>query len=313
MRLNRRVDLVGKQSKRGDLRDIQGILLLDKPKGLTSNGALQEVKALFKARKAGHTGSLDPIATGLLPICFGEATKVSSFFLDADKRYHTVFKLGESTNTGDADGEVLFNAPVDVRDEAIEEALAVFRGRLQQIPPMYSAIKHQGQPLYKLARQGIEVERKPRDVTVYQVSFRRLNSDRIEVELHCSSGFYVRSLAHELGENLGCGAHVDSLRRVGVGPFLADNAAALDQLRQTPCLEELDSLLIPADQGLLDLPDVMLSTDAAYYLCRGQAVRIPTTPRSGWVRLYAKDAGFLGIGKVLADGRVAPKRLFHTH
>lgn len=309
-----KVDLTLKKNIRRGGRNVNGILLLDKPIGLTSNGALQEVKSLYKARKAGHTGSLDPIATGLLPICFGEATKISSFFLDADKRYTTVFKLGESTDTGDAEGEIISTAPVDeVADESIDEVLATFRGRIQQVPPMYSAIKHRGQPLYKLARQGIEVERKPRVVNVYEASWRRLDTVNIEVELHCSSGFYVRTLAHEMGEKLGCGAHVASLRRIGVGPFSIDNAESLEQIRRAQNMEELDRLLIPADEGLSDLPDVMLSTDAAYYLCRGQPVRTSSAPASGWVRLYAKEAGFLGVGQVLADGRVAPKRLFHTY
>ncbi len=302
-----------KQSRRRGGRNIQGILLLDKPVGLTSNTALQDVKTLYKARKAGHTGSLDPIATGLLPICFGEATKISSFFLDADKRYRTVFTLGKSTDTGDAEGDLVFSAPVNVSDESVEEALAAFRGRIQQVPPMYSAIKHRGQPLYKLARQGIEVERKPRSVNVYQATWRRQDSDNIEVELHCSSGFYVRTLAHELGERLGCGAHVASLRRIGVGSFTVDDAVSFEQLRRAECIEDLDRLLIPADEGLSDLPDVMLSADAAYYLCRGQPVRASGVPRSGWVRLYAKEAGFLGVGQVMADGRVAPKRLFQTY
>lgn len=310
---NPKVDPTLKRSRRRGGRNVHGILLLDKPIGLTSNGALQEVKLLYKARKAGHTGSLDPIATGLLPICFGEATKISSFFLDADKRYTTVFRLGESTDTGDAEGEIVYSAAVDVSDESVDEALATFRGRIQQVPPMYSAIKHRGQPLYKLARQGIEVERKPRAVNVYQASWRRLDTVNIEVELHCSSGFYVRTLAHELGERLGCGAHVASLRRIGVGPFTLNNAESLEQLRRARSVEELDRLLIPADEGLSDLPDVMLSADAAYYLCRGQPVRTPSAPTSGWVRLYAKEAGFLGVGQVLADGRVAPKRLFHTY
>ncbi len=280
---------------------------------MTSNGALQRVKVLYKARKAGHTGSLDPIATGLLPVCFGEATKISSFFLDADKHYHAVLKLGESTDTGDADGEVLFRAPVRLRDEVIEAAVSQFRGRINQVPPMYSAIKHQGQPLYKLARQGIDVERKARTVDVYRVTWQRTDVDKIEIQLHCSSGFYVRALAHDLGESLGCGAHVASLRRVGVGPFHVDQSVSLDRIQNAEHLEDLDAFLLPADQGLTDLPDVMLTADAAYYLCRGQPVRASTAPRAGWVRLYAQEAGFLGVGKVLSDGRVAPKRLFHTH
>ncbi len=301
------------RSKRRGGRNIQGILLLDKPIGLTSNGALQKVKTCYRARKAGHTGSLDPIATGLLPICFGEATKISGFFLDADKRYDAVLKLGESTDTGDADGEIIFRAPVKLNEETIEAAISRFRGRIHQVPPMYSAIKHRGQPLYRLARQGIEVERKPRVVDVYRATWRRAEQDEIEIRLHCSSGFYVRSLAHDLGESLGCGAHVASLRRVGVGPFRVDQCVTLDQLESAESVEDLDQYLVPADQGLTDLPDVMLTADAAYYLCRGQPVRASTAPRTGWVRLYAQEAGFLGIGKVLSDGRVAPKRLFHTY
>ncbi len=303
-----------RRNRRRSGRNVAGILLLDKPEGLTSNAALQHVKSLYRARKAGHTGSLDPIATGLLPVCFGEATKISSFFLDADKHYRTVFRMGVSTDTGDAEGAVVHNALVDdISDAAIEQELSGFRGCINQIPPMYSAIKHGGQPLYKLARQGIEVERQPRQVTVYRASFHRVDRLHIDLDVHCSSGFYVRSLAHELGERLGCGAHVASLRRTGVGPFSVEDAVTFDRLRQMDSLDELDGLLIPADQGLAELPDVMLTADAAYYLCRGQPVRASKAPRSGWVRLYAKEAGFLGIGKILADGRVAPKRLLHSH
>jgi tRNA pseudouridine55 synthase len=302
---------MGRRSRSG--RAVNGILLLDKPEGLTSNAALQEAKRAFQAAKAGHTGSLDPIATGLLPLCFGEATKVSSFFLNADKHYRSVFTLGAATDTGDSEGRVLStNIDVNFSDDLIESALDEFRGEIDQVPPMYSAIKFRGQPLYKLARQGIEVERKPRQVTVYELSFTRRDEVSLEISLHCSSGFYVRSLAHELGQRLGCGAHVSSLRRIGVGQFSIDDAVSLQSLHEETDLQALDSLLIAMDVGLKHLPGVKLSDDAAYYLCRGQPVKAADVPSNGWVRLYADEAGFLGVGKVLDDGRVAPKRLFNS-
>ena len=303
---------MSRRNKNRPGRDVHGILLLDKPEGLTSNAALQEAKRAFQAGKAGHTGSLDPIATGLLPLCFGEATKISSFFLNADKKYRSVFTLGIATDTGDAEGNELTRVgQVQIADELIADQLDRFRGMQEQVPPMYSAVKFQGQPLYKLARKGIEVERKPRRVTVYDLSFTRLDQTNIEVELHCSSGFYVRSLAHELGQKLGCGAHVSSLQRTGVGQFSLDDAISLDRVRQEKNFSVLDSMLIPTDVSLKHLPGVNLSDDAAYYLCRGQPVKAANVPRNGWVRLYADEAGFLGVGKVLDDGRVAPKRLFN--
>ena len=292
-------------------RNVYGILLLDKPAGITSNAALQEAKQAFKAQKAGHTGSLDPVATGLLPLCFGEATKASSFFLDADKRYETLLRLGIATNTGDAEGEVTAEKPVDVSDQQIEQAVDQFRGEIQQVPPMFSAVKRDGQPLYKLARQGIEVEREPRDVTVYELTWSRPDPQHLALEIHCSSGFYVRGLAQELGDALGCGAHVTALRRTQVGAFRVEDAVTLEQLGKVERPEDLDKLLISVDDALTHLPGVTLSDDAAYYLCRGQAVRAADLPKTGWVRLYAKASGFLGVGMVTEDGRVTPKRLFH--
>ncbi|MGA8258617.1 MAG: tRNA pseudouridine(55) synthase TruB [Arenicellales bacterium] len=303
--------MVRRSRQRG--RKVDGILLLDKPAGLTSNAALQEVKRAFSAAKAGHTGSLDPIATGLLPICFGEATKLSGFFLSADKRYRAGFRLGVATETGDSEGAVTRRSRVDLDDQDIERVMAGFRGEFEQVPSMYSAIKKDGKPLYELARQGIEVERQPRPVKVYSLEWRRLEDDRLAVDLHCSSGFYVRSLAQDVGDALGCGAHVDTLSRTAVGEFKLEDAVSLDRIRE---LRErragLDELLIPGDRGLQHLPGVVLSSDAAYYLVRGQAVRAASLPRSGLVRLYAEEAGFLGVGKVLGDGRVAPKRLFQS-
>lgn len=292
-------------------RNVCGVLLLDKPQGLTSNAALQEAKRAFNASKAGHTGSLDPVATGLLPLCFGEATKISSFFLDANKRYETLIRLGVATDTGDAEGRVVAESAVNVSERQIEEALDRFRGEIEQIPPMFSAIKRDGQPLYKLARQGLEVEREPRRLTVYELNWSRPDAQHLSIDILCSSGFYVRGLAHDLGEALGCGAHVEALRRTRVGAFDVRDAVALEQLQRAENPEQLDRLLISVDEALAHLPGVTLSDDAAYYLCRGQPVRAADLPASGWVRLYAKAAGFLGVGLVTDDGRVAPKRLFH--
>lgn len=294
-------------------RRVDGILLLDKPEGLTSNAALQEVKRAFGAAKAGHTGSLDPIATGLLPICFGEATKLSGFFLSADKEYHAVLKLGVSTDTGDREGAETGRSAVAVTDDEIEGVLESFRGEFEQIPSMYSAIKKDGKPLYELARQGIEIDRQPRAVTVHALTWERLENDRISIDLSCSSGFYVRTLAQDVGTRLGCGAHVDQLSRTAVGDFKLADAVPLERVKaENGNWASLDKLLIPGDSGLKHLPGITLSTDAAYYLVRGQAVRASELPRSGLVRLYAEQAGFLGVGKVLGDGRVAPKRLFQN-
>ena len=301
---------MGKHGRRKD--DVHGILLLDKPFGITSNTALQEAKLLLAARKAGHTGSLDPIATGLLPLCFGEATKISSFLLNADKRYWTRFKLGVATATGDADGDVIKTNRVDVDTERLEQALARFCGSFDQVPPMFSAVKHRGQPLYKFARKGINIDRKPRRVSVHSIKLNDRSDENIDVEIHCSSGFYVRSLAHDLGDYLGCGAHVAALRRTGVGCFALDDAVTLEALRRAEGPDACRRFLMPGDRGLSHIPEVCLSVDAAFYLCRGQPVRAADAPGSGWVRLYSKAAGFLGVGTVLEDGRVAPKRLFHA-
>jgi tRNA pseudouridine55 synthase len=288
---------------------VTGILLLDKPTGLTSNAALQQAKRLLDARKGGHTGSLDPIATGLLPLCFGDATKLSGFFLEADKRYVARIALGTTTDTGDSEGQVLGTRPVAIKASDVESALDAFRGDIEQVPPMFSAIKRNGQPLYKLARQGIEVEREPRPVTVHHLGLNEFSPTEIVLEIHSSHGFYVRTLAQELGEALGCGAHVSGLRRVAVADLDVADAVSLDDLEAASSAEERSRLLIAGDLALTHLPQVNLSVDAAFYLCRGQPVKAADVPRSGWVRLYARDAGFLGLGTVLDDGRVAPKRL----
>jgi len=302
---------MGRRRPRG--RDIHGVLLLDKPQGLTSNQALQEAKRLLAARKAGHTGSLDPIATGLLPLCFGEATKISQFLLEADKHYHATLQLGQATDTGDAEGEVLETRPVRVDRAAVERALERFRGEIQQVPPMHSAIKHQGQPLYKLARQGVSLDLPARPVRVHalEVAGWEADSGRLELDIRCSRGFYVRSLARDLGALLGCGAHVAALRRLGVGGLDVGEAVDLEALRAAGGPAARERYLIPADRALSFLPAVRLAPDAAYYLCQGQPVRAADAPRSGWLRLYGEGDRFLGVGRVLDDGRVAPKRLMH--
>lgn len=293
-------------------RDVSGVLLFDKPPGLSSNDALQRVKRLYGARKAGHTGSLDLLARGLLPICFGEATKLSGFLLDADKRYRAVFKLGITTTTGDAEGKVLESRPVpSLGSERVTEVLGEFTGRINQVPPMHSALKHQGTRLYELAHRGISVPRAPRPVTVHELQLLWLDGDAMEVAVRCSKGTYIRTLAEDIGLRLGCGAHVSALIRVGVGPFDVATAFDLEALeaRAGQGFEALDGVLLSLDSVIADEPLVSLSEDTAYYLCRGQPVRVPHAPSGGWVRLYDCRQQFLGVGRVLDDGRIAPQRL----
>lgn len=291
---------------------VTGVLLLDKPLGLTSNTALQRVKSLYRANKAGHTGSLDKAASGLLPLCFGEATRFSTYLLNADKRYHTVFQLGAQTTTGDAEGEVVYQGSLQgVTRRRIETALALFRGVQMQVPHMFSALKHKGQRLYKLAHQGLEVPREPREITIHSLTLLAHREAELELEVFCSKGTYVRTLAEDVGKELGCGAHVKSLRRTGVGPYTDKDMLG------TPALEEiaerglpaLDECLLSVDTVLGDMPSVRLVDSVAYYLCQGQAVTVPKAPTKGLLRIYSQGGSFLGVGEVLADGRVTPKRL----
>lgn len=302
---------MARQRHRG--RAVSGILLLDKPAGITSNGALQTVKKMYAAAKAGHTGSLDPLATGMLPICFGEATKFSQFLLDADKEYRVTARLGVVTETGDADGEVIRTRPVAVTPAEVETALMAFEGDIEQIPSMYSAIKHQGQPLYKLARQGIEVERQPRRVTIHRLTLHEVAADSVTFDVACSKGTYVRTLVEDLGERLGCGAHVTALRRLSAGPYPAERMMTLDQLGALKAeggFEALDALLLPVATSVAEWPRVELGDNAAWYLRQGQPVMAENRPRDGWVSLWEKSSGrFLGVGEIQEDGRVAPRRL----
>ena len=304
---------MGRRRNRG--RDVDGILLLDKPLGISSNDALQKVKYLYKAAKAGHTGSLDPLATGLLPLCFGEGTKISAFLLDADKRYTVRVRLGETTATADAEGEVVERRPTNgITEKQLSEVVESFLGEIQQLPPMYSAVKHEGERLYKLARRGIEVERKLRTVTLYDLQLTAFDLPEFELDVHCSKGTYIRTLAEDIGEALDCGAHVVGLHRTAVGPFDGEKMVTMDDLQAS--LEKdrysLDAFLKPIDSGLADLPEVRLSDDAAYYLRLGQAVVVPKAPTAGRVRIYAPDESFIGVGFIQDDGKVAPKRLMST-
>ncbi len=305
---------MGRRRQHG--RNVTGILLLNKAAGLSSNEALQQVKRLFRARKAGHTGSLDKLATGLLPICFGEATKMSGFLLNSDKHYRATFRLGEKTRTGDTEGEVMERRPVPpLTAPQIEEAMARFRGEIQQIPPMHSAIKQGGQPLYKLAHQGLEVEREPRTVTIHGFELIAQRDDELDVDVRCSKGTYIRTLAEDLGEFLGCGAHVSVLHRIGAGPFDAGQMVTVEELQDIAAegTHHLDKLLLPADTAVAEWPEIRLSKDLSFYMHQGQAVMVPRAPTSGWVRLYDVDKGFIGAGEVLDDGRIAPRRLLAGH
>ncbi len=297
-------------------RKVNGILLLDKPLGISSNAALQEVKHLFKAAKAGHTGNLDPLATGMLPLCFGEATKMSAYLLDSDKVYVGTCKLGVRTSSADAEGEVIDTREVPELSEAqVEAVLEKFRGAIEQIPPMHSALKQNGQPLYKLARQGIEVERKPRPVTIYELKLLEINGDELKLYVHCSKGTYIRTLVEDIGEVIGCGAHLSQLRRTKVGPFQEAGMITIDELQQqaeAEGVESLDRHLLPLDHALGDYPEIKLTENSLFYVKQGQAVQVPNAPTSGWVRLCDADGSFIGVGAVLDDGRIGPKRLITT-
>ena len=285
---------------------------MDKPAGISSNDVVQQAKRLFGAQKVGPTGSLDPLATGVLPLCFGEATKFSQYLLDANKTYWTRIRLGVSTETGDADGEVF--AQVDataITQTQVSDALETFVGEIEQIPSMYSALKHQGQPLYKLARQGIEVERAPRTVTIYSAELLQFAEAYIELRVHCSKGTYIRSLAEDLGAALGCGGHVSALRRLAAGPYAEDQAVTLEQVSEIGDPQEMDALLLPVASAVGSWPSVRLHEDTAHYVRQGQPVQVAHAPTDGWVQIFesAEEDRFLGVGEVLTDGRIAPRRL----
>ena len=298
--------------RRCKVRNISGIVVLDKANGLSSNAALQEVKRLYEANKAGHAGSLDPLATGVLPVCLGEATKVSQFLLDSDKCYRARIKLGIRTDTGDSEGSIIErNAGISVSRKAIERALTKFKGEIEQVPPMHSAIKMNGVPLYKLARKGIAVERKPRLVTLYQVCLLEFVNSELELEISCSKGTYIRTIADDLGQELGCGAHVIELRRTQAGVFTEKDSISAEELaleKGNRGLDKIDQFLIPMDRAIQDLPEVNLPSITASHVKNGQAVLVRHLPKNGLVRMY-EDEQFIGIGSIDDDGKVAPKRL----
>ncbi len=296
-------------------RPVNGILVLDKPLGLTSNAALQKVRWLLNAEKAGHTGSLDPLATGVLPLCFGEATKFSQYLLDADKGYETLMQLGATTTTGDAEGDVLERRPVTVGRADIETVLPQFHGQIQQIPPMYSALKKDGQPLYKLARAGEVVEREARSVTIARLELLACEADQARLLVECSKGTYIRTLVEDIGRVLGCGAYVAALRRTQAGPFSLAQAVSLEMLEKLHAEggpAALDQFLLPADSGLQHWPLLQFTEHSAYYWLHGQPVRAVDAPKFGWVRVQDHQGRFIGIGEVSDDGRIAPRRLIRS-
>lgn len=289
-------------------RPISGVLLLDKPYGISSNGALQQAKRLYQAAKAGHTGNLDPIATGLLPICFGEATKFSQFLLDAGKTYRAVFKLGKTTTTGDSEGEVTSSNIVDLSLGQVEQALQQFIGPILQVPPMHSALKFQGKALYTYARAGIEIERAARPVTIYSLTLDHFAGDELSVTVACSKGTYIRVLAEDLGRVLGCGAFMQALRRTRIGGFDIGQTVTLEQLDGLD-LDARDARLLPPDCLLDGMPKITLDRESAHYFRQGQAIWMPKQVHDGVVVLYDEGQRLVGIGEIADDGKIAPKRL----
>lgn len=308
---------MGRPRRRG--RDIHGVLLLDKPQGMSSNDVLQKVKRLYNANKAGHTGALDPLATGMLPICLGEATKFSQYLLDADKRYRVIARLGQRTDTSDADGNIVEERPIQFTPQQLEQALEHFRGDTQQVPTMFSALKYQGRPLYEYARQGITVPREARPITVYELLFIRWEGEEVELEIHCSKGTYIRTIIDDLGERLGCGAHVSMLRRLQVDRYPAEKMVTLAQLQQwvadadaagISAAEQLDPLLLPMDTPAAAYPMVSLPQASSHWFKLGQAVQASGAPSDGLVRVFEIETDkFLGMAQIDDQGRVAPKRL----
>ena len=293
-------------------RQISGVLLLDKPAGLTSNAALQKVKRLFQAAKAGHTGTLDPLATGLLPVCLGEATKFSQGLLDSGKAYQAVIKLGETTSTGDAEGEILSSRTVDVSRAQAEKALSRLLGSISQTPPMYSAVKHQGKRLYTYAREGKQVARKPRQVRIESLRLDNITEQEIKITIHCSKGTYIRVLAEDLGEALGCGAYLKALRRTEVGLFHLNEALTLPQL-EAMSLEQRDASLLPVDSLLHALPEILLEDENCRNFLQGNAISQAALPICGMARIYNTKQMFIGVGEITVEGKIKPRRLLTAH
>ena len=299
--------------KRDHLRDVHGILLLDKPSGRTSNQVLQSVKRLFRAAKAGHTGSLDPLATGMLPICFGAATRISSFLLEARKSYAVTAKLGAATDSGDAEGTITAQGSrPDLDTIRVREILEGFAGESAQIPPMHSALKHQGRRLYELARQGVEVERPPRPVHIAAIELLAYDRSELQFTVTCSKGTYIRTLVEDIAKEMGTLGHVVALRRTSVEPFQEPDMVSMQTLKgsETEGLERLDELLRPVDSPLSQWPRLVLQEELCGRLNHGQAVpALPDWP-TGWVRLYSQDDVLFGLGEVRSAGQLVPRRIF---
>ncbi|WP_448917462.1 tRNA pseudouridine(55) synthase TruB [Haemophilus sputorum] len=294
-------------------RDVHGVFLLDKPQGVSSNDIMQKVKRLFKANKAGHTGALDPLATGMLPICLGEATKFSQFLLDSDKRYVVTAKLGERTDTSDAEGQVVQSREVNVAEADILAALSAFRGEILQVPTMFSALKHNGKPLYEYARAGITVEREARPITIFELKFIDYQAPFLTLEVHCSKGTYIRTLVDDLGEALGCGAHVTMLRRLAVADYPIEEMMPIEDLAllaDSFPSSELDRLLLPMDTAVASLPQLNLTAEQTKAVGFGQRVKFENTQAlSGLVRLFSENGQFLGIAEITAGNIIRPNRM----
>ena len=294
-------------------KNVNGVLLLDKPLGFSSNQALQKVKWLYSAAKAGHTGTLDPLATGLLPICLGEATKFAQYVTDADKTYFATIKLGATTTTGDAEGELLTTAPVNVTYAQFQTVCKQFIGEISQVPPMYSALKHEGKALYEYARAGVDIERQARLITIKKIEVNALEGDIAQITVTCSKGTYIRTLAEDIGTVLGCGAHLIGLRRTETAGYLLSQAVTIEQL-EAMLIVAREVLLLPVDSAIEKLPKVILNSDTVYYLMQGQAVwqagKLRLNISLGCdLRLYDEQNKFLGLGCLQDDGKIAPKRL----
>lgn len=294
-------------------RDVHGVFLLDKPQGVSSNDIMQKVKRLFKANKAGHTGALDPLATGMLPICLGEATKFSQFLLDSDKRYVVIAKLGERTDTSDAEGQVVQSREVNVAEADILSALSAFRGEILQVPTMFSALKHNGKPLYEYARAGITVEREARPITIFELKFIDYQAPFLTLEVHCSKGTYIRTLVDDLGEALGCGAHVTMLRRLAVADYPIEEMMPIEDLALLADSfpnSELDRLLLPMDTAVASLPQLNLTAEQTKAVGFGQRVKFENPQAlSGLVRLFSENGQFLGIAEITVGNIIRPNRM----
>jgi tRNA pseudouridine55 synthase len=302
---------MGRRNKKG--RNITGIIVIDKPTGRSSNHVLQQVKRLFDAKKAGHTGSLDPLATGVLPVCLGEATKLSSYLLDGDKRYQVTCQLGVITDSGDSDGNVLENLAIpDISEQSLLQVIEKFKGEQQQVPPMYSALKHKGQPLNKLARQGIEVERKSRYVNIYDIGLVSFTKDSFTLNVCCSKGTYIRTLVEDISHALETGGHVTMLRRVESAGYEIAQAVSISELEALAeqGVKALDTSLLPSENALPDWPSIVINEQQIIALRQGQTAQVSTPYQSAQVRLFDQQKGFLGIGQMSESGTVSPKRVF---